>query len=101
MVGRHLINAWPSTLSSREAEYYRVVRRVRIALGIQALRNDLGLKLSIRAWTDSSAALGIGGRQGFGKLRHLACHSLWAQQRLRRREFLLLKVAGGGVHPAD
>ena len=76
------------------------MRGAGIALGMQALYRDIGLGLPIRVWTDSSAAIGIGGRQGLGKLRHLECHSLWVQQRLRRREFRLLKVAGE-VNPAD
>jgi hypothetical protein len=105
MVGRHLIKAWSATqasiaLSSGEAEYYGVVRGTGIALGTKALYNDIGLSLPIRIWTDSTAALGIGGRQGLGKLRHLECHSLWVQQRLRRKEFRLLKV-DGEVNPAD
>ena len=105
MVGQHLIKAWSATqasiaLSSGEAEYYGVVRGTGIALGIKALYSDIGLTLPIRVWTDSTAALGIGGRQGLGKLRHLECHSLWVQQRLRRKEFRLLKV-DGEVNPAD
>lgn len=105
MLGAHLIKAWSATqasiaLSSGEAEYYGVVRGAGIALGMQALYKDIGLNLPIRVWTDSSAAIGIGGRQGLGKLRHLECHSLWVQQRLRRREFKLLKVAGE-ANPAD
>ena len=44
--------------------------------------------------------MGIAGRQGLGKLRHLECHSLWVQQRLRRKEFTLHKVAGES-NPAD
>ena len=60
VLGRHLVKAWSSTLasialSSGTTEYYGVV------LGMQALYNDYGLKLPIRAWSDSSAALGIGG----------------------------------------
>ena len=105
MLGQHLIKAWSATqasiaLVSREAEYYCVVRGTGIALGIRALYSDIGLSLPIRVWTDSTAALGIGGRQGLGKLRHLECHSLWVQQRLRRKEFRLLKV-DGEVKPAD
>ena len=105
MVGSHLIKAWSATqasiaLSSGDAEFYGVVRGVGIGLGLQALHHDLGIELPIRAWTDSSAALGIGGRQGLGRLRHLECHSLWVQQRLRRGEFKLLKVAGE-ANPAD
>ena len=90
MIGKHLIKAWSATqssvsLSSGEAEYYGVVRGVGIGLGIQALYRDIGLALPLCAWTDSSAAIGIAGRQGLGKLRHLECHSLWVQQRLRRK----------------
>ena len=105
MVGRHLIKAWSATqasisLSSGEAEYYGVVRGVGIGLGMQALYRDIGLEMPLTAWTDSSAAIGVAGRQGLGKLRHLECHSLWIQQRLRRKEFRLLKVAGE-ANPAD
>ena len=94
MLGQHLIKAWSATqasiaLSLGEAEYYSVVRGTGIALGIRALYGDIGLELPIRVCTDSSAALGIGGRQGLGKLRHLECHSLWVQHRLRRKEFKL------------
>ena len=44
--------------------------------------------------------MGTAARQGLGKLRHLECHSLWVQQRLRRREFELRKV-DGTRNPAD
>ena len=61
---------------------------------MQSLYRDLGIPLPVRAWTDSSAAMGIARRQGLGKLWHLECQSLWVQQRLRRGEFTLHKVAG-------
>ena len=44
--------------------------------------------------------MGIAKRQGLGKLRHLECQSLWVQQRLRRGEFTLHKVAGE-TNPSD
>ena len=96
---------WSSTqasiaLSSGEAEYYGVVKGVGIGLGQQALGRDAGFHLPIRVWTDSSAAMGTASRQGLGKLRHLECHSLWVQQRLRRGEFELRKVLGT-ENPAD
>ena len=105
MLGQHPIKAWSATqasiaLSSGEAEYYGVVRGTSSSLGITAFYGDFGLELSIRVWTGSTAALGIGGRQGLGKHRHLQCHSLWVQQRLRCKEFKLLKVACE-VNPAD
>ena len=95
----HVNKCWSATqaslaLSSGGAEYYGVVKAAGIGLGIQALLRDAGVELPIRVWTDSSAAIGTAGRQGLGKLRHLECHSLWLQQRLRRKEFKLRKVAG-------
>ena len=71
MVGSHLIKAWSSTqasvaLSSGEAEYYGLVRGVGVGLGIKSLYRDIGLELKIRAWTDSSAAMGVAKRQGLG-----------------------------------
>ena len=99
MIGSHVTKFWSSTqaslaLSSGEAEYYGVVRAAGIGLGQQALFRDAGLELPIRIWTDSSVAMGTSARQGLGKLRHLECHSLWLQQRLRRKPFELLKVPG-------
>ena len=62
--------------------------------------NDLGLKVPARVWTGSSAAIGICGRQRLGKWRHIECHTLWVQQRLRQGDFELRKVRGE-VNPAD
>ena len=105
MLGAHVIKCWSSTqaslaLSSGEAEYYGVVKGTGVGLGQQALGRDAGFELPVRVWTDSSAAIGTASRQGLGKLRHLECHSLWVQQRLRRREFELRKV-NGTENPAD
>ena len=82
MLGAHLLNSWSSTqpsisLSSGEAEYYGVVKAAGIALGQQSLMSDLGMKVAVRLWIDSSAAAGICGRSGLGKLRHIQTHTLW------------------------
>ena len=71
MLGGHLLKSWSSTqpsisLSSGEAEYYGVVKASGIALGQQSLMLDLGMKVGVRVWTDSSAAMGICGRSGLG-----------------------------------
>ena len=87
-------------MGSGEAEYYGVVRAAGICLGQQALFRDAGLTVPVRIWTDSSAAMGTSARQGLRKLRHLECHSLWFQQRLRRKQFELLKAPGDEA-PAD
>ena len=105
MFGSHLTKAWSATqaslaLSSGEAEFYGLVRATGIGFGLQALLRDGGIRVPVRVWTDSEAAMGTAGRQGLGKLRHLECHSLWAQQRFRRKEFELFKILGT-ENPAD
>ena len=62
MLGAHLLKSWSSTqpsisLSSGEAEYYGVVKASGIALGQQSLMADLGMKVGVRVWTDSAAAV--------------------------------------------
>ena len=105
MLGRHLIKSWSSTqasiaLSSGEAEFYGVVKASGVSLGYQALLADVGLKVPIRVWTDSSATLGICGRQGLGRLRHIDAQCLWIQQRVRDGSVQLYKVRGDD-NPAD
>ena len=48
----------------------------------------------VRVWTDSSAAVGICGRSGLGKYRHLQTHTLWFQERVRSGAIELRKVNG-------
>ena len=105
MLGAHLIKSWSSTqasisLSSGAAEFYGVVKASGVALGYQALLKDVGLKLPIRVWTDSTATIGICGRQGLGKLRHVDTQCLWIQQRVRDGSVELCKVRGD-ENPAD
>ena len=105
MIGSHIIKCWSATqasvaLSSGEAEFYGVVRAAAAALGHRSVMADLGLATRVRVWTDSSAAIGACGRQGLGKLRHIECHTLWVQQRIRQGKFELRKVRGD-VNPAD
>jgi hypothetical protein len=105
MLGAHLIKSWSSTqssvsLSSGEAEFYGVVKASGVSLGYQALLRDVGLALPIRVWTDSTATMGICGRQGLGKLRHVDTQCLWIQQRVRDGSVELRKVRGE-ENPAD
>ena len=69
-------------------------------LGCQSLVKDLGYKLPVRVWTGSIATIGICGRQGLGKLRHIDTQCLWIQQRVRDGTIELLKVRGED-NPAD
>ena len=105
MIGQHCIRTWSSTqpsvtLSSGEAEYYGLVKAAGAGLGHQALMADLEVDLPVRAWTDSSAALGIATRSGLGKIRHLETHTLWLQEKVRTGAITVQKVRGE-VNPAD
>ena len=105
MFGSHLIKSWSSTqpfiaLSSGEAEFYGVVKAGGIGLGYHAMLRDMGVQTALRVWTDSTASIGICGRQGLGKLRHIETQCLWIQQRVRDKNFELRKVLGS-ENPAD
>ena len=54
----------------------------------------------MRVWTDSTATIGICGRQGLGKLRHIDTQCLWIQQKVRGKSMELFKVRGEEI-PAD
>ena len=65
-----------------------------------SLLNDLGVKVRLNIWTDSSASKGICSRQGLGKVRHLDTQDLWVQQRIRNGDFALYKIKGDD-NPGD
>ena len=82
MIGSHLIKAWSSTqpiiaMSSGEAEYYAMVKGASTALGLQSMAKEVGYSLNIALCVDSSAAIGIASRRGFGKARHIDLCELW------------------------
>ena len=86
MLGKHLIKSWsttqgPISLSSGVAEFYGVVKASSVALGYQAMMQDLGQRMGVRVWTDSTATMGICGRRGLGKLRHIDTHSVCGYNR--------------------
>ena len=105
MLGKHLIKSWSSTqssisLSSGEAEFYGVVKAAGMGLGYRSLLQDIGVTLPLRVWTDSTASMGVCGRRGLGKLRHISTQHLWIQHRVRDGTFELRKVLGS-ENPAD
>ena len=106
MYGSHVVKTWSATqatvaLSSGEAEYSADVKAASILLGFRSLLADLGITpQSCLLHTDSSAALGVANRTGLGKLRHLAVHLLWLQQKTNTGEIIMKKVAGT-LNPAD
>jgi hypothetical protein len=103
--GVHLLKHWATTqkvvtLSSAEAELTGIVKGAGEALGLKSLAGDLGIDLSLEVHADSAAAIGICRRAGIGRVRHLAVGQLWAQERLRMKDFRLFKVKGQ-ENPAD
>ena len=105
MFGSHLIRGYAKTqqtlaLSSAEAELYACVRASSEALGIRSLVEDFGFQLSIHVFADASAALGIVGRRGLGKLRHIDTQHLWVQQAATQRRIKYAKTAGS-ANPSD
>ena len=105
MHGRHCIRTGSKTqtliaLSSGEAELYALVKACSEGLGIQSLARDFNRSLGIRAYTDASAAIGIVGRKGLGKLRHVDTQCLWIQDAAARKAIEFSKVAGS-LNPSD
>ena len=99
------LKTWSTTqsviaVSSGEAEYYAALKGANMALGFRSMAADLGEDIKIVLRSDSSAALGIGGRQGLGKLRHLETGYLWLQDVLAQRRLSIRKVKGK-ENPAD
>ena len=83
------------TLSSGDAEYCADVKGGIILLGFRSLLQDLGVvNVKCHLHTDSSAAVGIANRVGIGKIRHLAVHLLWLQEKIRSGDICIHKVDG-------
>ena len=84
MLGTHVIKGWSTTqskiaLSSGEAEYYGIVKRATMSIGVRELLAALGMSRQVVIETDASAAKGITNRVGLGKLRHSETNLLWKQ----------------------
>jgi hypothetical protein len=82
------------TLSSGEAEYYAMVTGCAEGLGLQSLAEDLGWRVEVRIWTDSSAAKAVASRRGLGKLRHVELKWLWVQDMVKEGRVQLKTVRG-------
>ena len=105
MWGGCLLKAWSRTqtliaLSSGESELAAVTKAAAEAMGVRAILQDFGYKVSISIHSDATAAIGICKRQGLGRVRHLATADLWIQQRVRGQDFHLYKLPGR-ENPSD
>ena len=67
---------------------------------MRAIMADLGLATNLIMNSDATAAIGMVGRQGLGKVRHLAVADLWVQQTARKRLIDFNKTPGIS-NPAD
>ena len=99
------VRGWSSNqaviaLSSGEAEYYAALKGASAALGYQSMLRDIGIRVSVTLFTDSSAARGIIHRAGLGKLRHLETGYLWLQAAVANKRLQVRKVKGT-ENPAD
>ena len=100
-----VVKTWSSTQtaiaqSSGEAEYYALVRAAAEGLGMQSVMHDLGWKMRVRLWVDSSAVKSIASRIGLGRVRHLEVKFLWLQAVVRDKRLEVKKVLGT-QNPAD
>ena len=105
MLGTHYIKSRSSTqktiaLSSGEAELTAVVKCSCETIGILQLSADWWMELEGEVLVDSSAALGVVGRKGAGKLRHVRVGQLWVQEKAESGELRYRKVRGTD-NPAD
>ena len=99
MKGGHYIKSWSSTqknvtLSSGEAELVAAVKMSAELIGIVQMASDWGEQLQGHVHVDSSAAIGIIGRKGCGKMRHVKVGMLWIQEKEEDGEIKYHKILG-------
>ena len=105
MIGGHCVRTWSSTqktiaLSSGEAELIALVKASTETIGMMNLAKEWGMVFGARIFADSSAALGVVGRMGSGKLRHIRVGMLWVQS-MREDGILDYRKVNGPENPAD
>ena len=92
------MKSWSSTQGSvatsvAEAEYYAALKGAAEALGFASLARDLGYKLKVILWSDSTAARGVAARKGLSsRTRHMEVKFLWLQGALAKGQLDWKKV---------
>ena len=83
-------------ISSGEAEYYGLVKAAAQAMGIKSMLEDFVIEeaIKIQVKTDSSTAVSIATRKGFGKVRHIEGSQLWLQEKVSSQTIKIVKVPG-------
>ena len=105
--GLHLLRCTSTTqaiiaLSSGEAEFYSAVKAASITLGMKGLMGDLGVVAAKAPLlrVDSTACLGMAGRKGAGRVRHIHTPCLWLQRAVAEGRLVLDKILGT-ENPSD
>ena len=105
MRGRHCIKTWCKkqqviALSSAESELYAAVKTAVETMGVQAIGDDIGYKLDVHLYLDSSAALSLISKEGLGKAKYIELQHLWLQEAIKNGRMKARKVPGE-INPAD
>ena len=101
--GQHLLRSWSTdetviAMSSGEGELYAACMAAQQAIRTENMARELGLHLdAMELQVDAHGALGVIGRQGLGKLRHLDLSYLWLQSVVRGKQVNLKKVQSDTV----
>ena len=81
-------------MSSGESEYYGLTKGAALGLGLQAILEDWGVKVTLVVASDSSAAKGFASRRGLGRQRHIQTKFLRLQERLAAGHLEIFKIPG-------
>ena len=96
MIGLHCVTHWCRgqaviALSSGEAEFYALVTLVAEMCGANSLAKDWNLEYKFGVNMDATAAIGMAGRRGLGKVKHVHTVFLWIQERLQEYKAVVKK----------
>lgn len=87
-------------LSSAESELYALVKASSETFGVLTMMKEWDLSVSGEVMGDASAALGIIGREGLGKIRHIEVSHFWLQNMSSEKRMKYTKALGT-KNPAD
>ena len=82
------------SLSSAESEYYGIVSGIVEARGQQSLLKELGVEVTLRIRTDSSAAKCFSSKPGLGKMKHIQMRHLFVKDLVKAGIVVLEKIKG-------
>ena len=92
-----MIRTWSTlqkvnALSWAEAEYLAMIKGVQEAMALQTLLGELGLKVTITVYTDSSAAKASAEKPGLMHMKHMQLRELFLKQVVQQGLVIIEKV---------